>query len=310
MLNLQKHIDTLNEKNKRIHFFAVFNPRKTCEMHIENGYPINQLHPINSVTKTLTALTALRIFEEKNIDLHLPISEVLNYPVPEPYKKITLWQCLNMQTGILWDERLKFRSKDNIYRQFMRQKEPLEFLFKQPIEQSEIGTFNYNSAISYLLVRIVETITQQKFETIVQEKVFYPLSIFDYEWEKDITGRVFGGHGIFLSGHDLIKIGQLLLNGNYNNKKIISDNLMNLLQKKTAKHTVPSYHYGASTWHGTIKDNAYYGAFGYGGQRLYIFNSLGIGFAFLGQTHPEYGIQEMLLKKIITDEQIKLWQSA
>ncbi len=47
---------------------------------------------------------------------------------------------------------------------------------------------------------------------------------------------------------------------------------------------------------------SFVGAFGHGGQRLYIFKEMNLCIVFLGHVKPEFGIQERLIRKYLLSD--------
>lgn len=83
-------------------------------------------------------------------------------------------------------------------------------------------TFYYNSMCSHLLSLLVEKISGQSLADLLGERLFEPLGIKDWWWERDRHGHSTGGFGLHLSTPDLASFGQCLLDqGAYGGRQVI-----------------------------------------------------------------------------------------
>ncbi|MEG2075448.1 MAG: serine hydrolase, partial [Victivallaceae bacterium] len=93
----------------------------------------------------------------------------------------------------------------------------LDFKFKPGTE------FWYDSGVSNMLSIIITKLTGQCAEAYLKSRLFEPLGIGEYSWEKDKFGNSMGGWGIAMTLEDYAKLGQLYLNGGvWNGKRLLS----------------------------------------------------------------------------------------
>lgn len=71
--------------------------------------------------------------------------------------------------------------------------------------------FEYNSMNTYLISVIVSRLTGKDLDKYLETKLFKPLGIKDWYWEKSAEGYCCGGWGLFLSPESLAKAGQFML---------------------------------------------------------------------------------------------------
>ena len=69
------------------------------------------------------------------------------------------------------------------------------------------GEFAYNSMNSYMLAAIVCEITGMTLSEFLQPRLFEPLGIGDYFWEKCPDGIEKGGFGLYCRPEDMLKFG-------------------------------------------------------------------------------------------------------
>jgi CubicO group peptidase (beta-lactamase class C family) len=108
--------------------------------------------------------------------------------------------------------------------------------------------------------------------------LFDPLGININYWEQDHQGYYNGAAGLNITPHDMIKIGELILNrGIYNGKQVvpaewIDQSIKTQISTNNAQPFGPGY--GYCLWTGQNANGSYAWANGYGGQFIVIVPSL------------------------------------
>ncbi len=105
------------------------------------------------------------------------------------------------------------------------------------------------------------------------EKLFEPLGILEFAWEKDPQGNAWGGHGLQITARDLAAIGNLFLNnGEWNGRQVVPDSWVEKAKSDTGISPVAGVTY-SNCWIQTKMEidnsNVYFGI-GYGGQALVV----------------------------------------
>lgn len=102
-------------------------------------------------------------------------------------------------------------------------------MFMESIPKFEAGSaFEYNSMNSYMLASIIRRRTGMTLTQYLTPRLYEPLGIASYEWEKCPQGVEKGGWGLSLTLADSAKLGQLYLNkGMWNGKRILSEKWCN-----------------------------------------------------------------------------------
>ena len=94
--------------------------------------------------------------------------------------------------------------------------------FERPLAAAPGEEYRYSGACYTLLVSLVQRATGRNFFDYAQEKLFGPLGMTSAEWEREPDGTPWGGSGLSLSTHDMLRFGYLLLNeGRWEDKEII-----------------------------------------------------------------------------------------
>ena len=101
------------------------------------------------------------------------------------------------------------------------------YVLDQPMATDPGSTFDYNSGVSVLLGKLVELATEVRVDNWIREKLFEPIGIKDFYWKTTPAGEVDTEGGLYLSTHDLARIGYLFLrNGNWDGKQIRNSTML------------------------------------------------------------------------------------
>ena len=131
--------------------------------------------------------------------------------------------------------------------------------FLNSTTKGEIGkTFRYNSLNTYLLSAIVIKRSGKTLTEFLDERLFAPLGIVNYYWEKSPQNIEKGGWGLYLLPKDFVKIGNMVLSdGVYEGKRIVSSEYLQIATSKHVDIVKESnvFHYGYQIWVGKNSDS-------------------------------------------------------
>ncbi|SNR90952.1 serine hydrolase [Flavobacterium sp. ov086] len=125
----------------------------------------NTIFSINSIAKVFTSVAIIQLEEQNKLSINDPISKYID-SIPETWKKITLKQLLSHTSGLpdIEDEKGLIGN--------MGQDSAWVKVKKLPL-QSEAGEkFYYNATNYYILQRIIEKCSLNKFEDFVRKNQF------------------------------------------------------------------------------------------------------------------------------------------
>ncbi len=130
----------------------------------------------------------------------------------DPAKKtITLRNLLEMSSGLSWNETdvLPSDSLADI-RMIQEANDPVRYLLERPLETTPGEKYSFNSAVSLLLMKIMEEISGRSIENIMNEELFEPVNALP-EWShlKDGTPNLVWG--LSLNSLDFAKLNYLFL---------------------------------------------------------------------------------------------------
>lgn len=86
------------------------------------------------------------------------------------------------------------------------------------------GKWRYNSICTHMLSQIVEKVSGMSIEEYLTPRLFEPLGISNYRWDRNPQGEIMGGWGIHITTETLAKMGQLYLQkGKWGEKQLIPE---------------------------------------------------------------------------------------
>ena len=223
----------------------------------------NNDHPIalNSLTKVFAG-TAIGMLLEDGLlsSLHTPLSTYFTNLKKKAMGEITLWHILTHTSGIHTD------GHDNA---LSAAPDIAAYVLNLPIINIPGTVSKYNNEAVGLLSEIVRKITGKTMDQYLNEKLFIPLGIDQWEWIKDETNNPLAYAGLSLKGIDLAKYAYLFLNnGIWEGQRIISKSWIN-----TATHPTQTIDRNwGYLWLTAYVEDTYigYGMSGFGGKYLFV----------------------------------------
>lgn len=237
------------------------------------------IHPVSSVTKSITALSVGICIDKGYIaSVNDPISkylpDYLSTYKTQPHKaQITIKHLLNQTSGFDWDEWNPHYSYagNQLVQLAQYQGNWVDYIMNLPLKNSPGTVFCYNSGNSELLKEIVCRVSGTDFFDFINQNLFAPLNITAFYWESYSGNRNPAWGGLSLTTRDMAKFGSLILNnGMFGGKQIVSANWIQSTFQTTIR--TDKARYGLHWWIGEFPDSheTYYYAAGYGDQYVYI----------------------------------------
>ncbi len=249
------------------------------EQYWHTGGP-GKPHDVRSVTKSvMSLLIGIAIDKGFITSAEETIGKYLKQVVPdmkEQYSSVKIKHLLTMSGGFSGNE-LAVPSE---YIVWFNSANQVNYILNKPIVAQPGQTFRYNSGALHLLSVILSVATNMSTQEFAKQYLFGPLGIAQSYWEKDKQGYNNGGAGLNITPHDMIKIGQLILNrGEFNGNRIISkDWIDKTIQTNISTNNAQPYGpgYGFCWWTGQNSKGNYAFANGYGGQFIVVFPALNL----------------------------------
>ena len=247
------------------------------EQYFNTGGP-DKTHDVRSVTKSVTGiLIGIAIDKGYLKSPDQTIGEFISPLIPgmsSEKENIKIRDLLTMSSGFSGNELANVSEYNN----WIISPNQVQTLVNRALVAQPGQIFNYNSAALHLLSVIITRATNMKTQDFAEQYLFDPLGITQYYWETDNQGYNNGAAGLNITPHDMIKIGQLILNrGEYNGQRIVSpgwvdQSTVTQISTNNAQKYGPGY--GFCWWTGQNDKGNYAFANGWGGQFIFVIPSL------------------------------------
>jgi CubicO group peptidase (beta-lactamase class C family) len=234
-------------------------------------------HAINSSTKAVIGTLIAMAHKDGLLDRldhpmldFFPGRDIAN--VDDRKRAITVQNLLDMTSGLEWEEGTEGGREQSLI-DLGRAKDWTQFILDRPMAHQPGEIFYYNSGNPDLLSAIITKLTRKRAAHYAQEKLFGPLGIDPPFWRRDPQGLTIGACCLFLSPHDMAKIGYLYLHhGEWEGKQLLPQEWIEAVSHATINMHIsryPSLHYSNLFW--AIPDKHVYMAVGYHCQLIMVF---------------------------------------
>lgn len=188
---------------------------------------------------------------------------------PDSLKEhITIKDLLTMRSGL---ETTSFYN----YGRWVVSDNWVEFALDQPLEAKPGGDMVYSTGTSHLLSVIISKATGMSSNVFAQKYLFGPMNIQVGGWDRDPQGYYMGGNNMALRPTDMLKIGQMVLNGGlYQGQRIISEQWLDASFKTYTRSNYNPYNYGYLWWKKPVGGYQVHFAWGFGGQYIFMIPDL------------------------------------
>lgn len=231
---------------------------------------------IKSATKSVVSmLVGIGLSHGLLRDVRQPLMELLPdyFTVQSDARKrsLTLWHLLTMSAGLGWIENA------GSLRHWHHNEDWTQFALSLPSIAAPGNQFSYNTTLSHLLSVVLTRVTGMSTLEFAQQHLFGPLGIAKPRWKSDPLGYNIGGTDLYLTSCDMLKLGQLYLQGGVWRDQIVlpqqwahdSTQQQITLRKNGFWH--PAYTaYGYQWWLRNMMGYPAAVASGYGGQFIYV----------------------------------------
>jgi CubicO group peptidase (beta-lactamase class C family) len=243
---------SLLEKNDEInaHSLLLVRNGKVFFEHSFGDRDINCPSYVFSCSKSFVSIAVGILLDEGKLSLDEDIESVFPDKVGRIAKlsprTVTVHDLLTMRSGVSFNEAESMCTEE---------------WTKEFITSAAIGEngrdFFYNSMNTYMLTAIVVKKSGMSLTELLKEKLFEPLGITDFFWEKGPEGIEKGGWGLYIRPEDMAKVGIMLQNGGrYGEKRILSESYTTAATSchAVAPDSFGDFNYGYQIWVGRHRD--------------------------------------------------------
>jgi len=125
-------------------------------------------------------------------------------PLEPPKDRIRVRHLLTMTSGLDYDE-------DAEWLDWLAAPDQVRYVLDRPSRYPPGQVYSYSSVDPHLLAVGLAARYGGDLEPFAATKLFAPLGIARWAWERDRQGYCFGGHGLWLRTEDMARIGLLVL---------------------------------------------------------------------------------------------------
>lgn len=219
--------------------------------------------PIASCSKWLTAALVMQFADEGKLSLDDNVSKYIPAFVKKGTGDITLRHCLSHMTGLEDDD--KFLKRILARRKYASLEEEVNSFARKDIRAKAGTDFWYGNIGLNIAGRVLEVISKEKFESLIETRLFAPLGMTRSSFAGINASPVNPSGGARSTADDYMKFLLMLLNnGTYNGKRILSEKAVEemrkvqnkMIQIKYAPKAAEGFLYAAGSWVVEYKANA------------------------------------------------------
>ncbi len=273
------------------------------------GYDATRVHDLRSASKTFTSvMLGVAMHQKKLIDPNtrvyasFPNTEELVAADPRR-AQVTLGNLLTHSSGLACDDN-DDASPGNEDRMQSQTKQPdwYRYTLELPVLHQPGTLYAYCSAGLNLAAGVIAHATQSWLPAFFDHTIAQPLEIDHYSINLTPTGQMYGGGGVQMRPRDLLKFGQLYLNGGtWNGHRIVDKSWV----ETSTSHQIdnPNGSDGFA-WHRfTLDANGHhyqeYEASGNGGQFLIVVPGLDLTVVITAGNYGQYGIWRTFREQLV-----------
>lgn len=239
-----------------------------------HGFSPDSLHDVRSVTKSVVSiLVGIAIREGAIPSVEEPVGTYLAAVVDSIRPELAqtpIRYFLMMSSGLDWHE----LDKGTSYTEWWQSDDMVQFVVDLPIVHAPGDRFIYNTGASHLLSVVLTEATGTPTLEFARERLFEPLGFTGSSWLQENRGYYAGGMGLRITARDMLKIGQLYLDGGWHEGESIVPTewvTESTTPSLSTENAVPfGQEYGYLWWIGEGGGRDFYFANGYGGQFILV----------------------------------------
>jgi CubicO group peptidase (beta-lactamase class C family) len=188
-------------------------------------------HTLYSLSKSFTSTAIGFLVSEGKITVNDPVLKFFPKDIPaDPggkLKAMRVKHLLTMNTGHDADTLPALRETTGT--------SWTKTFLAQPVVHEPGSHFLYNTGATYMLGAIVHSVTGQTLEQYLEPRLFEPLGIVGYDWEKSPQGLNTAGYGLRIKTEDIARFGQFYLQkGQWESKQMLPKSW---IEEATSKQT-------------------------------------------------------------------------
>ncbi len=294
----------------RIHSLLVARKGKLVLEEYFHGFTRDEPHDIRSAGKSFTSLMTGIAIDRGYFTIDTPLYPILGQaPDADPRRaRITVGHALSHSTGFACndDDENSPGQEDRMYRQ-VEQPDWYRYALVLPMANDPGSTWSYCTAGINLAGAMIATTGKVRLLDFFDQRVATPLQMKSWAMNLMPNGDAFAGGGAYLRPRDLLKLGQVYVNGGtWNGERIVSRRWVEL--STTKQMDVPDGTSDGYGWHlkslpAKGREWPVYYASGNGGQLVVVVPELDLVVGFTAGNYMRYPIwrdfRDVLVPEVI-----------
>lgn len=250
-------------------------------------------HQIFSSTKAVISTLLGMVYKDGLLDrLDHPMVDFFNdrqiANFDDKKKAITVQNLLDMTSGLDWDQGIEGGGKEQSDHDKNESANWTQFILNRPMAHPPGEVFYYNNGNPDLVSAIITKLTHRLAEDYARQRLFEPLGIVDWHWDRDPQYLTIGEGMLYLLPRDMAKLGYLYLrHGEWEGRQllpngwadVLSHALVNMLASWDAKLSYSNFFW-------VFPDRRAYMFNGKNGQYIFVFPDQDIVAVTTARKHP------------------------
>ncbi|CCE07002.1 putative Beta-lactamase [Bradyrhizobium sp. STM 3843] len=245
-------------------------------------YTGNLQHEIFSSTKAVIGTLVGIMYKDGVLDrLDHPMLDFFSdrrvANVDDRKQAITVQDLLDMTSGLDWTQGFQGEEEITLHEMY-RSSNWTQFILDRAMARVPGEIFNYSNGDPNLVSAIITRLTGKLAEDYAREKLFEPLGITNWHWEREPEGLSIGDGFLTLLPRDMAKIGYLYLrHGQWEGKQLLPPGWADVLSHtllNTHASDDPNLSYSNFIW--VFPDKHVFMASGLNGQDIFVFPDLDV----------------------------------
>ncbi|CCQ73718.1 serine hydrolase [Magnetospira sp. QH-2] len=277
-----------------------------------NGYDTGSLHDIRSAGKSMTS-TLVGIAIDQGVIPSVDHRVLPYFHGYEPLRdlddrkaSIKIRDLLMMRSGLDADD--NDRATPGNEEAMLNSPDWIRYALDLPMSAEPGQKWAYAGVNSMLLAGLLEAATEQPLLEYAMQYLFEPLGIHSLLWQSSPQGTPAGQGFMALSGRDMLKLGQMMLNGGaWNGRTIVSEDWVREVSRcrtllPDEKHAGYGYHWWCLAMDRNGQKLACFFASGNGGNKIYVVPDLQMVVALASSAYNKpymHARSHEILKRVI-----------
>jgi len=257
-------------------------------------YTADVPHEIYSSTKAVTGTLLGMVYKDGLLDrLDHPVLDFFTdrriADVDDRKRAITVQNLLDMTSGLDWDQGFE-GGKQQSLNELYRSSNWTQFILDRPMAHPPGQVFNYSNGNPELISAVITKLTGKLAEDYARERLFDPLGIKSWHWDRDPQGLTKGAEALYLLPRDMAKLGYLYLHhGEWERRRLLPSgwaDVLNHAAVKTHASYYPNQSYSDFFW--IFPDRRVYMMNGKNGQLIVVFPDLDVVVVTTARKQAQY----------------------